>query len=82
MSASNSAVTVPNARGGPITDQQLEQGIQSARAIQHGEKAAPVHSHLVALLAADIFTECLQRRRAMGVIADIAEADNVVFLAN
>lgn len=78
-------LSVPNARGGPVTDAQLEQGILSARELQGdlksmGPEQLQVHFALVSLLAADLFGECLARRRAMGVIEDMTNLDNVTFL--
>ena len=82
---STQTLSVPNARGGPVTDWQLEQGIQSASALQgdlHSmdPKQFQVHFALVCLIGADLFRECLARRRAMGVIEDMTNLDNVTLL--
>lgn len=77
--------TIRRASPGPITDQQLEQAITSAEVLQRDWGTIPAdhlrtHVTLVTMLAAPIMRECLQRRRAMGVIEDMVQIDNVTFL--
>lgn len=71
---------IPTPRAGPITDTALEEIIQIGDDAQRREEIDPATLSLMILTWPQIAREALQRRRAMGVIADMAELDNVIFM--
>lgn len=79
MTAANAAPAVPPAWAGPISDRLLEQAIAAARRAQDG-RITDDDGTLFLLTAAPIMEECLQWRRRMGVIRDLADAGNVVLM--
>jgi len=68
---------VEPAFAGPITDKLLEKAISAARSAQAGSLTEE-DGTLFLLTAAPIMEECLQWRRRMGLIHDLASPDNVV----
>lgn len=74
--------TVPNAMAGPITDKMLEQVICAGTTAQKCTGLSDADAALIILTIPQIATELLHRRRAMGVIADMTELDNVTFMAS
>ncbi|PIL20521.1 hypothetical protein P775_08305 [Puniceibacterium antarcticum] len=72
--------TIPFAHGGPITDQILDSFITAATKAQTAEHLDDAEAALIICLAAPIAQELLQRRRAMALISDVVDLDNVVFL--
>lgn len=68
---------VPPALAGPITDKLLERAIGAARSAQAGHLTED-DGTLFLLTAAPIMEECLQWRRRMSLIRDVASPDNVV----
>lgn len=80
MQARNTAPSIPLAHGGPITDQMLEQMLPQARALQQGDDAITTEFGMLMMSSfAPIVEELLRRRRAMEVIADVTDIDNVLF---
>lgn len=68
---------VTPAFAGPITDKLLERAIGVARAAQDG-RLTEDDGTLFLLVAAPIMEECLQWRRRMALIRDVACPDNLV----
>lgn len=79
MTAHSTIPHVPLAHAGPITDDILAKAIGQADQITAGETPAD-GGHLLLFVLAPALRELLKRRRAMGVIADMADLDNVVLL--
>lgn len=73
------APVVPPAVAGPISDKLLETAILAARRAQAGH-ITDEDGTLFLLTAAPVMEECLQWRRRMGVIRDLADADSNVIL--
>lgn len=73
------AHAVPQAVAGPITDEVLEQAINAARAAREGH-IDDVTGALLLLTAAPVFEECLQHRRRMAVIRDLADGARVILM--
>jgi len=72
----NSLPGVPLARGGAITDEALERILPAAR--KASTTMTTELGELMLLTYAPMIEELLQRRRAMGLILDVANPDNVV----
>ena len=70
--------SIPLATGGPITDDILEKVERASRSAQQNE--CLTDAALILLTIPQIAAELLHRRRAMGVIADMADLENVTFL--
>lgn len=79
MAHQTAAPAVPPASAGPISDKLLEKAIAAARAAQDGH-ISDEDGTLFLLTAAPIMEECLQWRRRMGVIRDLADAGNVILM--
>lgn len=73
------AHAVPQAVAGPITDEVLEQAIAAARSARDGQ-IDDATGALLLLTAAPLFEECLQHRRRMAVIRDLADGDRVILM--
>ena len=73
-------LSVPIARAGPITDFQLDRIIRAGAQLQNGHQPSESDLALILITTPQISAELLQRRRAMGVIADMTDMDNVTFL--
>lgn len=71
---------VPIAQAGPVTDFQLEQVIHSGHLLQQNLQPSEADLALLLLTGPQIAAELLYRRRAMGVIEDMVQVDNVTFL--
>ncbi|UWR31360.1 hypothetical protein K3758_07605 [Sulfitobacter sp. W002] len=74
--------TVPNAMAGPITDKMLEQVICAGTTAQKHSELSDADAALLIITIPQIATELLHRRRAMGVIADMTQLDNVTFITS
>jgi|GEM_PF-1966386 hypothetical protein len=72
--------SIPLATGGPITDDILEKVERASRSAQQNECLTDADAALILLTIPQIAAELLHRRRAMGVIADMADLENVTFL--
>lgn len=72
------APAIPIARGGPLTDQMLETILPQARRAPY--ELDQGFGELMLVTYAPLIEELLQRRRAMALIADVANPDNVVEL--
>lgn len=71
---------IPNAHAGPINDLQLEQIIEAGTLLQNDMQPSHSDLSLILLTAPQIAAELLHRRRAMGVIQDMTDLNNVTFL--
>lgn len=73
--------TVPFAEAGPVSTRLLEDMLPSARALRNGageiEQSA---GELLVMILPGIIEELIKRRRAMEVIGDMVNLDNVHFL--
>lgn len=72
--------TIPNAMAGPISDNVLEHIIRAGTAGQIETELSEANAALILLTVPQIARELLHRRRAMGVIADMTDLENVTFL--
>lgn len=80
MAQTAQSLTVPIAHAGPITDFQLERIVEAGQLLQNDLQPTDSDLALILITAPQIAAELLHRRRAMGVIADMVEVDNVTFL--
>ncbi len=80
MASTAPTQTVPIAHAGPITDFLLDRIIRAGAQLQANQQPSDSDLTLILLCASPLATELLQRRRAMGVIADMTDLDNVTFL--
>lgn len=71
---------IPLARGGPISDQTLEQIIAVGTDAQINDRLSADNAALIMLTLPQLASELLNRRRAMDVIQDMTDMDNVTFL--
>ncbi|MFT6668616.1 MAG: hypothetical protein ACJAVZ_000062 [Afipia broomeae] len=80
MAQAATVLTIPLATGGPITDNVLERVCCAGMAAQHNDDLTDADAALILLVLPQLARELLHRRRAMGVIADMTDLDNVTFL--
>lgn len=79
--ATGRAISVPMAQAGPITDDTLEELARIGRKLQDDrDEITEGEGVLVMLTLATAMEELLHRRRAMGVIGDMIDLDNVTFM--
>lgn len=73
---------IPIAKGGPVTTRLLEFILPHARALSDGQAAEidPAAGEVLVLCLPGIIEELIRRRRAMEVIQDMANLENVTFL--
>lgn len=74
----HAAPTIPIARGGPITTETLNAILPQARRAPYD--MTPEFGEFMLITYAPLIEELIQRRRAMQLIHDVADPDNVVQL--
>lgn len=74
----NSAPSVPYAHGGEITDMVLAAAIQAAETVTAGT-ASQADMALFVMVAGPAMEELQQRRAQMGLIADLAGGNVLMF---
>ncbi len=78
----NPLPTIPYAQAGPVSTRLLEELIPHARMLRTNPEALGFGAgELLVMIYEGALQELVRRRRAMEVISDMADLDNVVFLA-
>lgn len=80
MQAQHNSPAVPNAHGGPISDRTLELMATFPDRILDGDGINSAEFALLLQNLGPALHELLHRRRAMAVIEDLTDMNNVVFL--
>lgn len=71
---------IPHCRAGKITDQVLDHVTAALHDAQNGQVLTDADIALVMVTMPQICEELRQRRAAMDLIGDLAEADNVLMM--
>lgn len=74
------AKQIPLAQAGQINDRALSEVAEIANGVAHGRAITAAEGEFLLMVAGPAMEELLHRRRAMSVISDMADLDNVVFL--